>query len=149
MRQNYASNDGLGLACVLSNLGPVTRSCVVRVWKLRCYMGGMGGGPPCQPTARLPHRAARHRLGYEATCTVQGPGKLTGSTTYRAGGRHLSVPASLVQIRSADLARPLSRIGSPTTALQLPQRRHIIPIIRWLASMHPLATRTFPPRRHV
>lgn len=37
-----------------------------------------GRWPPCQPTARLPHRAARHRLGYEATCTVQGARKLTG-----------------------------------------------------------------------
>lgn len=100
---------------------------------------------PCQPTARLPHRAARHRLGYEATRTVQGAGKLTGSSTYRATGKHLSAPARLVQIRGADLPRPLSRIGSPTTALQLPQRRHIIPSFSWLASMHPLAAEHPPP----
>lgn len=51
----------------------------MRAWKLRCYIGRMGGRDPCQPTARLPHRAARHRLGYESTCTVQGARKLTGS----------------------------------------------------------------------
>lgn len=43
MRQNYASNDGSGLACVLSNLGPVTRSCVVEATVLH---GRYGRWPP-------------------------------------------------------------------------------------------------------
>lgn len=53
-----------------------------------------------------------------------GTGKLTGPPRFRSWRSGISAPACLaclVQIRGADPPRPLSRIRSPTTALQLPQ----------------------------
>lgn len=81
----------------------------MRAWKLRCYIGRMGGRPPCQPTARLPHRAARHRLGYEATCTVQGARKLTGSLHTSSSGQATlgpCQPRADKRCRSSSAAKP-------------------------------------------
>lgn len=104
----------------------------------------MGGGPLSRDSS-IASPSCQTSTGVGRYLHGPGGGKLTGSSTCRAAGKHVSAPARLVQIRGADLLRPLSRIGSPTTALQLPQRRHIIPSLRGLASMHPLAARSLPP----
>lgn len=149
MRQNYAINDGLGLASCSLKLG--TRDEELCSAGIGSYPGTVlhtryGRWPPVSRQLDCLTELPDIDWGRRLPRYLHGPGgrKLTRCCAYRVCGL---APLRPCQPR-ADKRRRSSSAAKPFWITddrpQLPQRRHIIPSMRWLASMHSLAARTLP-----